>query len=474
MKVVRNYLYNAGYQLLLVLLPLITATYISRVLTNTGVGINAYTNSIISYFVLFGGLGINLYGNRQIAYLRGKPQEMSQTFWEIVLLRIFAIAIAFIGFFIYLPFSKYPTFMLFQAINLAAVILDISWLYMGVEDFKKTVTRNTLVKILSLVAIFIFVKNKSDLGLYIIILGLGSFLGNLTLWPFLRGIVSKVNWRQLHPFRHLHPSLALFVPQVAINVYAVLNKTMLGKMSGPVFAGYYNNSDTIIKTVLALATATGTVMLPHVANAFANGEKKKVNQMLYDSFDFISFLTVAMMFGLAGLSLHLGPYFYGPGFKPVGLAMLLETPVILLIGWSNAIGTQFLLPTNQTKEFTTSVIFGAVTNIIINFPLIYFWGLNGAILATVISEACVTGYQLWVVRKTIKYWQLFLNLPKYLLAGLVMFIPVFWINNTVHTSILSIGAEVLLGMIIYVLMILLLRPTILEKAKKMLAERKAK
>ncbi|MFT8461805.1 MAG: oligosaccharide flippase family protein, partial [Liquorilactobacillus ghanensis] len=143
MKVVRNYLYNAGYQLLLVLLPLITATYISRVLTNTGVGINAYTNSIISYFVLFGSLGINLYGNRQIAYLRGKPQEMSQTFWEIVLLRIFAIAIAFIGFFIYLPFSKYPTFMLFQAINLAAVILDISWLYMGVEDFKKTVTRNT-------------------------------------------------------------------------------------------------------------------------------------------------------------------------------------------------------------------------------------------------------------------------------------------------------------------------------------------
>ncbi|MFT9213855.1 polysaccharide biosynthesis C-terminal domain-containing protein, partial [Liquorilactobacillus ghanensis] len=107
-------------------------------------------------------------------------------------------------------------------------------------------------------------------------------------------------------------------------------------------------------------------------------------------------------------------------------------------------------------------------------PLIYFWGLNGAILATVISEACVTGYQLWVVRKIIKYRQLFLNLPKYLLAGLVMFIPIFWINNTVHTSILSIGAEVLLGMIIYVLMILLLRPTILEKAKKMLAERKAK
>ncbi|MFT8723979.1 MAG: polysaccharide biosynthesis C-terminal domain-containing protein [Liquorilactobacillus nagelii] len=473
MKVVRNYLYNAGYQLLLVLLPLITATYISRVLTNTGVGLNSYTNSIISYFVLFGSLGVNLYGNREIAYLRDKPQEMSQVFWEIVILRTLSVILTFIVFLMYLPFSKYPTLMLFQSINLLAVILDISWLYMGIEDFKKTVTRNTLVKLLSLIAIFIFVKNKNDLGLYVIILGLGGFLGNLTLWPFLKGVVGKVNWRQLHLFKHVRPSLALFVPQAAISVYAVLNKTMLGLMAGTVNSGYYYNADTIIKTVLALATATGTVMLPHVANAFAKGEKAKVNQMLYDSFDFISFLTVAMMFGLAGLSLHLGPYFYGRGFQPVGLAMLLEAPVILLIGWSNAIGTQFLLPTNHNKEFTTSVILGAGVNVIINFPLIYFGGLNGAILATVISETCVTGYQLWVVRKMISFHLLFLNLPKYLIAGVLMFIPVFWINNSVHTSILSIGAEVLLGIIVYAVMILLLRPTILEKAKKILAEKRA-
>lgn len=137
MKVVRNYLYNAGYQLLLVLLPLVTATYISRVLTNTGVGINSYTNSIISYFILFGSLGINLYGNREIAYLRNKPQKMSQAFWEIVILRVLAVILAYIVFFIYIPFSRHPTLMIFQSINLLAVILDISWLYMGIEDFKK-------------------------------------------------------------------------------------------------------------------------------------------------------------------------------------------------------------------------------------------------------------------------------------------------------------------------------------------------
>ncbi|KRM92822.1 polysaccharide biosynthesis C-terminal domain-containing protein [Liquorilactobacillus cacaonum] len=472
MNVIRNYLYNAGYQLLLVILPLVSITYVSRVLTNTGVGLNAYTNSIITYFVLFGSLGINLYGNRQIAYLRENQLEMSKAFWELVILRILAVLIAFVAFFVYLPFSKNPMLMFFQSLNLLAVIFDISWFYMGIEDFKKTVTRNTLVKILSLAAIFIFVKSKNDLGLYVIILGMGTFLGNLTFWPFIKDLIVKIPYKQLHPFRHLRPSIALFIPQVAISVYAVLNKTMLGKMTGTVNSGYYNNADTLIKTVLAVATATGTVMLPHVANAFANGEKKRINQMLYDSFDFISFLTVAMMFGIAGLSLNLGTLVFGSGFEPVGMAVLLESPVIILIGWSNAIGTQFLLPTNRTREYTASVIIGAIVNIVLNFPLIYFWGLVGAMLATVISEVCVTGYQLWTIRKTVSYRKLFQNFWKYLVAGLVMFIPIFKINNTVNSTIVSILLEVVLGIVVYFVMILLLRPTIVNKARDILNKRK--
>lgn len=468
MKVIRNYLYNAGYQLLLVLLPLVTATYISRVLGNTGVGINAYTNSIISYFVLFANMGINLYGNRQIAYLRNDRTKMSQAFWEIILLRTLTVSLTFVVFLCYLPFSKNALYMVFQSINLLAVYFDISWLYMGIEDFKKTVVRNAAVKVLSLIAIFVFVRSEEDLGIYIIILGLGSLLGNVTLWFFLKETIVKIPLRGLHPFHHFRSAVVLFIPQVAINIYAVLNKTMLGYMTGTVNSGYYNNSDTIIKTVLAIATATGTVMLPHVANAFANGQKERVNQMLYDSFDFISFLSVAMMFGLAGLSLHLGPYFYGVGFTPVGEAMLFETPVVVLIAWSNAVGNQYLLPTNHTKEYTASVTIGAIVNIVINLPLIKYWGLNGAIIATVISEACVTGYQFCVIRDRIEFKKLFVNVPKYFLAGIIMFIPVFKLNTSLHTSVLSIFFEVLLGIIIYFGMIFILKPTILRKANKIL------
>lgn len=213
-----------------------------------------------------------------------------------------------------------------QSINLIAVAFDISWLYEEIEDFRRTVLRNTFVKIVSMVAIFVFIKSSSDVALYIAILAISTFLGNL------------------------------------------------------------------VKLILAFVTATGTVMLPYVANAFAKHDMKKVHEMLYKSFDFVSALAYPMMFGIAGVSLTLAPLYYSAKYAPVGPAMLIESIVILMIGWSNVIGTQYLLPVNRVKDFTTSVTIGAVVNIILNFPFISLWGLNGAMWATVLSEVAVTGY----------------------------------------------------------------------------------
>lgn len=151
--------------------------------------------------------------------------------------------------------------------------------------------------------------------------------------------------------------------------------------------------------------------------------------------------------------------------------MLIESVVILLIAWSNTVGTQYLLPTNKVKAFTTSVVLGALFNIVANLPFIYFWGLNGAMYATVLSELVVTGYQLWYIRDITDFKQMFVNVPKYLLAGIVMFIPVFAMSNLVKTSILSIGSEVVLGVIIYMIMIVLLKPTSLAQVTAMVKQK---
>ena len=362
MKVIKNYLYNAGYQILNMIIPLITVPYISRVLGAHDVGINEYTNSWVTFFFLMGQMGITLYGNREVAYHRDDLYKRSQTFWGVEALQLLTVSSAFVLYLVavFLFSTTFKEFFLLQAIWIIATGVDISWYFMGLEEFRITVVRNTLVKIASLILIFTVVKTSNDLGKYILILGASQLVGNLTLWPYLRGNIVWVSIKKWHPFKHFYPSLLLFIPTITTQVYLVLNRLMLGRMSTQADLGNFGQADKIVKFVLAVVTATGTVMLPHVANKFAKGDIKGVRNSLYSSFNFVSAIAIPMMFGLMAIAKKFGPWFLGREFVLAGSVIFLEAPIILLIAWSNVTGTQYLMPVNRVKEYTTSVTIGAL------------------------------------------------------------------------------------------------------------------
>lgn len=475
MKIVKNFLYNASYQVFVLLIPLITTPYLARVLGPTGVGINSYTNSIIQYFILFGSIGVNLYGNRQVAFVREDKKLLSATFFEIFLMRLMTIIIAYIMFVCFLLFSKqYQTYYLMQSISIIAAAFDISWFFMGMEDFAVTVLRNLLIKIVTLVSIFSFVKSKDDLAIYILILSLSLLLGNMTLFPNLKKYISKPNFKDLNIWQHFKPSMSLFMPQIATQIYLVVNKTMLGSMTSVQAAGYFDQSDKLVKMILAIVTATGTVMLPHVANAFANGHHEKTKKYLYTSVQFVTAISMPMMFGLMAVSRKFVPLFFTEKFVQVIPLITIEACVILLIAWSNALGTQYLLPTKQIRAYTTSVILGAVVNIILNVPLIALWGAVGTTIATVISELTVTFYQLYAIRKQVQYKKLFTDVSKYLVAGLVMWVGVYSFDVMLPATWLMLGLEVVFGATVYIILLILLKVQILRIAVETINSRKQK
>ncbi|WP_369833324.1 flippase [Companilactobacillus pabuli] len=466
MKVIKNYLYNASYQIFILLVPLITTPYLARVLGPTGVGINSYTNSVIQYFILFGSIGVNLYGNRQIAFVRDDSKELSKTFYEVFFMRIITVCISLLAFQVFLLIvNEYKTYYLAQSVSIIAAAFDISWFFMGIENFAVTVIRNLIVKIITLISIFIFVKSYDDLTAYILILSLSLLIGNLTLFPSLHKYVKMPKITSLNIWRHLIPSLVLFVPQIATQVYLVLNKTMLGAMISVQSSGYFDQSDKIIKMVLAIVTATGTVMLPHVANAFAKGNHAKTKEYLYNSFSFVSTIAIPMMFGLMAVSSKFVPLFFTAKFSEVIPIMVIESIVIILIAWSNVIGTQYLLPTNQTKQYTISVIIGALVNLVINVPLIFLWGAMGASYATVLSELTVTLYQLVVIRNQVKYKMLFKDTSKYVISGLVMYVVIYSLDRILKMNWLDLVIEVLLGIFIYIFLLIIFKADILNKLR---------
>lgn len=473
MKVIKNYLYNAGYQILLMLAPLITTPYVSRVLGAHGSGINSYTNSWVTFFYLIGQLGITLYGNREVAYHRDDKHERSRIFWGIEFMQLITSTMAFFAFLlaIFLFSTTFRKYFLLQSLWIVATGLDVSWYFMGMEDFKKTVTRNTIVKLISIGLIFALVKEPGDLWKYILLLGLAQMGGNLTLWPYLKGSIEWVSIKEWHPFRHLYPSLLLFIPTITTQVYLVVNRLMLGHMATQDALGQFDYGDKIVKLVLSVVTATGTVMLPHVANKFANGDVKEVRKSLYNSFDFVTALSVPMMFGLMAISAKFAPWFLGSEYLQTGHLIFLEAPIILFIAWSNVIGMQYLMPINRVHEYTMSVTVGAVVNIIANLFLIEVYGAEGASIATVISEFAVTAVQLYCIQTTIKRRKLFVAFWRYLLSGFLMYLVVLRLDQMMTMNIINLIIQVIIGAVIYIACLFILRAPIIKQAKKLLANR---
>lgn len=471
MKVIKNYLYNAGYQILNMVLPLITVPYISRVLGAHDVGINEYTNSWVTFFYLMGQMGITLYGNREVAYHREDIYERSKTFLGVEALQLLTVSASLIAylFAVFLFSTTFKHYFLLQGIWILATGVDVSWYFMGLENFKVTVVRNTLVKLASIVLIFTVIKDTGDLGKYIVILGSAQLLGNLTLWPYLRGNIVWVKIREWHPFSHFYPALLLFIPTITTQVYLVLNRLMLGRMSTQASLGNFGQADKIVKFVLAIVTATGTVMLPHVASKFAKGDIKGVRASLYSSFNFVSAISIPMMFGLMAIARRFAPWFLGADFNMAGEIMFLEAPIIVLIAWSNVTGTQYLMPVNRVKEYTTSVTIGAVSNVVFNLFLISGWGANGAAVATVCSEFLVTASQIMMIRHTIRRRLMFKEVWKYFLCGLLMYLVVNRLCLIINMSVGNLILEVVVGVLIYLIGLVVTRASILDEAKKLLA-----
>ncbi|MBF0601156.1 flippase [Limosilactobacillus oris] len=470
MKVVKNYLYNASYQILNLLIPLITVPYISRVLGAHDVGINEYTNSWVTFFYLMGQMGITLYGNREVAYHRDDLYERSRTFWGVEALQLLTVSASLTAYLVavFLFSTTFKYYFLLQGIWIIATGLDVSWYFMGLENFKVTVVRNTFVRLISIVLIFTIVKDVNDLGKYIAILGGTQLVGNLTLWPYLKDNLVWVKISEWHPFKHFYPALLLFIPTITTQVYLVLNRLMLGRMSTQVSLGNFGQADKIVKFVLAIVTATGTVMLPHVANKFAKGDIKGVRDSLYSSFNFVSAISVPMMFGLMAISERFAPWFLGADFELAGKIMFLESPIIVLIAWSNVTGTQYLMPVNRVKEYTTSVTVGAVSNIVFNLFLIEGWGANGAAVATVLSEFLVSAVQIAMIRGTIKRRQLFREQWKYFLSGFLMYLVVNRVCMVINMTIANLCLEVGIGIVVYLLGLLVTKAFIVGEAQKLI------
>lgn len=469
MKIVKNYFYNMSYQIFLILVPIITIPYVSRAIGVNGVGINAYTNSIMSYFVLIANYGLSLYGNRTIAYYRDDKYQVSKKFWEIFIAKIIMMTISILFFMVYISiFHKYRYFLLLQGIQIIAVGFDISWFFVGIEDFKRTVTRNFLIKITSIVFIFTFVHTKSDLGLYILILVGSTFLGNLTLWTYLQRYLIRVDFNQLKVLPILMSSSSLFFPAITATLFISFNRILLGKLSTFTQAGFFDNSDKIVRVFLALLTALGTVVFPRIANHFKKGEIEKANEYVKVAFSLVSCISLPLVGGIILVADPFSSLFYGHSFDGINKVLTVLSVELIFMGWSSIIGQQYMVAIGKTMELTFSMLISFVICIGISYMLIPEYGAIGAAIVSVFGEAIMLIIQLYVVRNIISVTSLFEEVWKYLLSTVVMVVICLILNRFLleQSDILKLLITSSVGVLIYTLVLMIMKPKALIVLKE--------
>lgn len=459
-----NYLYNMAYQILATLLPLITTPYLARVLGAEATGIYSYTYSISTYFVLFGTLGVALYGQREIAYVQDDEKKRSVIFWEIFLLKCCTMIISSaIYYFSFCMGGEYKLYYTILLIELLTQTLDIIWFFRGIEEVKKITIRNMFVKAIFFVCIFAFIKTKEDLTKYFVIITLSNLIGNFTLWLYLPKFLKKVKISELKIFRHFKHVIVLFIPQIAVKVYTMLDKTMIGYMvSDKSEVGCYEQAQKIINILTDLITSLGIVMIPRMAATFAKGDKEQLKRYMYNSFRFVFFLAFPVVIGLMIVADRFVPIFFGPGYDRVVILMRIIAPVVLFIGMSNILGTQYLLPVKRQKEYTISVIIGALLNFGLNIILIKTHLAIGASITTILAEATVVGVQLYFTRKEFNAVEILKLSIKNIIATVIMAIGIFWIGFLPINPYISIGAQIVLGTALYGISLLVMKDEFLR------------
>ncbi|QLY79140.1 flippase [Clostridium intestinale] len=453
----KNYFYNLIYQITVILIPLITIPYISEVLGPSGIGISSFTNSVTQYFILIGTLGINIYGSRIIAIVREDTEKCKVIFWEILILQLVTCLASFIIYIVIFGFNNiYSFYYLIQSIYILAASIDITWYFVGIEDFKKASIRSTIVKLLSVVCMFVFVKTFDDLWKYILINSFFMFVGQIIIWFYIDKSFMKLKYlKNINIFKHLKPSLHLFIPQIAIQVYMVLDKTMIGVLTNESEVGFYDNSQKIIRLSLAIVTSLGTVMLPKIANLHSNGDTEKIEAYLKNAFRFMTLIAVPIVFGLIGISDNFVPWFFKEKFLKVIPLMKLSSMMVIIIAWGNVFGTQYILATGKMKEYTKSVIIGAVVNFTLNIILIPKLLSLGAVIATLCAETIITLIQLYYSKEIVKSsW--FLCGWRYLVSSILMFIEVYFLGK-VLTGEIGTLIQITLGALTYFIILVIMK-----------------
>lgn len=469
-SIVRNSFFNMIYKGINVLFPLITVSYVSRILGAAGIGEVSSAQNIVTYFIMFASLGIPTYGIKAIAKLRNDSNKRNKVFSELFILNLISTVLSAIIYFIVInsidSLNKMSELLNLFSILFILNIFNIDWLFQGEEEYKFIAIRGLIIKIISLILMITFVNEPKDLIIYAMILCFGT-AGNYILNIIRLNKFVKFDFKKLNIFKHLNSIVILFSATVAIEFYSLLDVTMLTEMTNSISVGYYSNAVKMIKMLAGIFTAIGAVLLPRLSIYFEEKRYKDIRNVTNNFLNVILFLAIPSCIGISVLSKKIILILFGNDFLPAVETIRILSPLVILMPLSGGVFGQMLLTNNGEKKFLKCVCIGTLINAILNYLFIPIAFQDGAAIASVITECVVTGLMILSCNKMIKLMFNIKEAIKIIFSAIFMGV-IIRISDSILCNtynIISIFLEVLIGCVVYFIIMLLLRNNIAVNVK---------
>lgn len=400
----KNLLYNSILSVSQFLFPIITFPYSSRILGPHGIGAINFIDSFTQYFILFSALGIPLYGVREISKHKGDDNRLSKTFSEIFTIHLVAsviFSVVYLALALSIPnLRNHLDLVGVGIIIILSSVLSAEWLFQGMEQFAYITSRTLIVRCISVVLLFVFLRTNSPPFIYYSIMASGIVLNGFINLFYLRKLVS-IKFKQLQLMQHVKPLIIILGSTVAVSVYLLMDNVILGFMKGESAVGIYATALRIVRLPLAIITAVNSVIIPQVSRAYAKQNFDEIKVLANKSFSLICVVTFPIVTGIYVASSFLIHIFAGNKFDGSILSLKILAPLIIIIGMANIVCIQLLAPMGKEGKLLKTYIVSMVFSLLTNIMLINYFSYKGACVGMIATECLATVMAYYYLRKEI-------------------------------------------------------------------------
>jgi O-antigen/teichoic acid export membrane protein len=465
-----NLIFNSIYQIFMLIVPFITAPYVSRVLLESQVGAYSYSTSIVYYFTSFAAFGFLDYGTLVISKNRDDKAKYSKLFYELLIckfiltflsLLVYAVIVGFNG----LYSTSYPEntqiIYVILGLNILSTAFDVTFLFQGLERFVSLCLRNAFIKLINIILIFTLVRTSADFQNYVIIMVSCTLLSTLITFANIPFLCKKPSFKDIHILQHFKGSLAFFIPLFCLAVMSYFPKTILGIFGkDSVQSGYFEQADRLIGIINSAISSLNSILLSRMAYLYATKNEEEIKRKSVQTLNLYLLLAIPAILGLISINRYFTTGFFGDKYENCIPLVYIMAPRILFTPFYAIIGAIYFIPRGEILKRNIFYISGTAFNILVCSLLSYFFQTYGAAAGYMIAEGFMAILFYHFSRKNFDYKALLTPFSKIFDAALIMFVVLYFVSSPIanhFSGLVTSFIMIAIGGIVYGLCLILFK-----------------